>query len=85
MRVSKKVIVKQIDDTSSSLSLRGIIYLGDQHFVARFIDPAKRVWFHDGIKTADHCEIEGDLSQYTEKALKKYKNSTAVMAIYTST
>lgn len=82
VRVSKKVIIQLSDGTSSGLSLRGIIYLGDYHFVARFIDSSKKVWFHDGITTADHCHLEGDLSQFTEMSLKNCKNTSAVMAIY---
>ena len=82
IRVSKKVTIKLNNNTVSSLSLKGIIYLGNRHFIMRFIDSDRNVWFHDGISTGEKCEMEGSLSSLTEVDLKKLKNTRAVMAIY---
>ncbi|KAJ7733486.1 hypothetical protein B0H16DRAFT_1254680, partial [Mycena metata] len=42
-----------------SMNLRGIVYLGDLHFVSRFISAAGVVWYHDGIETGRRCVREG--------------------------
>ncbi|KAJ7480870.1 hypothetical protein FB451DRAFT_1238638 [Mycena latifolia] len=39
----------------TKLKLRGVIYGGQGHFVARFIDLNGAVWFHDGISTGRLC------------------------------
>ena len=83
IKVSKKVTLKLSNETISSLSLRGIIYLEDRHFIIRFIDSQKQVWFHDGITTGEKCEKSCTLAYLSEAELKKLKNTTAVMAIYT--
>ena len=82
IRVSKKVTIKLANGHTTSLTLKGIIYLGNRHFVIRFIDSEKQVWFHDGITTGEKCEVVCSLSSLTEVELKKLKNATAVMAVY---
>ncbi|KAF9521863.1 hypothetical protein CPB83DRAFT_777975 [Crepidotus variabilis] len=68
----------------ATLALKGVIYLGDRHFVTRFIDSNKKIWCNDGITTGEICEPTGSLGEISEKDLKKMENATAVMAIYTA-
>lgn len=77
------MVVKLEENTLATLSLRGVIYLGDRHFVCRFVDSEKQVWFHDGITTKKKCQAVGGLDQWSEKNLRKIGNATAVMAVYT--
>ena len=41
------------------LSLRGIIYHGDNHFTSRVFSSEGKVWFHDGITTKNKCIDDG--------------------------
>ena len=84
IKISKKITLKLDNSTSSNLVLRGIIYLGERHFIIRYIDNDRKVWFHDGITTGEKCEMACCLSNLTEIDLKKFKNAIAVMAIYTA-
>jgi hypothetical protein len=80
--INKSVRMQQSDNTSILLPLRGVIYSGDFHFVARFVDSKKTVWFHDGITTKHKCMKEDQLANFTEKDLMMYNTKHAVLAIY---
>ncbi|KAJ7284745.1 hypothetical protein C8J57DRAFT_1052200 [Mycena rebaudengoi] len=47
---------------SRSMYLRGIIYHGENHFVARIVSKEGDVWFHDGIATGSHMLYEGNIT-----------------------
>ncbi|KAF9521759.1 hypothetical protein CPB83DRAFT_921983, partial [Crepidotus variabilis] len=80
--ISKTIKLIHEDKSATNLHLRGIIYGGGGHFVARLITLGKDVWFHDGIATGSACQIEKPLTQFTEKELKVHKDKIAVAAIY---
>ncbi|KAF8573066.1 hypothetical protein K439DRAFT_1376613, partial [Ramaria rubella] len=47
----------------------GIIYFGSEHFTARIVDNAMKVWYHDGITTQIFCTYEGDLSSFSDQEM----------------
>jgi hypothetical protein len=77
--ISKTVKVNR--GTTSSIPLRGIIYLANFHFTSRIISN-KDVWFHDGIVTKTKCRKEGHITDFDEKKFRYCNNAQAVLAIY---
>ena len=46
--------------------IKGIIYLGDEHFTSRLIDKEGTVWYHDGITTKSRCLAEININHLTD-------------------
>ena len=69
-----------IENTETSYKLRGIIYFGDSHFIARVISDNDMVWFHDGITTGHNLIYEGMLNN--DLLLNQCKGKNAIAAIY---
>ena len=80
--INKTVQVQKPNNSFSLIPLKGIIYIGNNHFTARIIDAKKNVWFYDGISTGKTCRYEKSLSAFTEKKLMTCDNNQAVLAIY---
>lgn len=53
------------DDSSRNtvLTLRGLIYLGNFHFVSRIVTLDGNVWYHDGIETGNTSVFDGTIRQ----------------------
>ena len=64
------------------LSLRGIIYHGDNHFTSRVFSSEGRVWFHDEITTRNECIEDGQLYDKSNNDVRYYKDQELVLAIY---
>jgi hypothetical protein len=64
------------------LSLRGIIYHGDNHFTSRVFSSKGKVWFHDGITTKNKCIEDGELGDKINNDLRYYEDQELVLAIY---
>ncbi|KAJ7720726.1 hypothetical protein B0H16DRAFT_1234568, partial [Mycena metata] len=62
------------------MTLRGIVYLGNSHFVCRFISKSNIVWYHDGIETGRTCMPEGRLRDVADLCATRGKN--AVLLVY---
>jgi hypothetical protein len=69
--------------------LKGIIYLGDEHFTCRLIDDRGMIWYHDGMETRSNCIAEGNISDLPHRQWLKSTNGRdgssvkiAVSAIY---
>lgn len=54
---------------SSRWCLCGIVYLGHDHFVSRYICSEGKVWFHDGLATGRTCTNEGTFSSFGNSGL----------------
>jgi hypothetical protein len=68
--------------TRKVIRLRGVIYLGDAHFSARFISQEGHVWFHDGISTGRSCVDDGPLMDLLPENLRNTRGKQAVALIY---
>jgi hypothetical protein len=64
------------------LSLRGIIYHGDNHFTSRVFSSEGKVWFHDGITTKNKCIEDGQLDDKSNNDLRYYEDQELVLAVY---
>ncbi len=80
--ISKSIRILKPDGTCSLLPVRGIVYSGNNHFVAQFMDSKKNIWFHDGMTTRTTCVLQGHLKNMTERQLIKCGEKQAVMVIY---
>ena len=80
--ISKSIQILSMNGPSTIVPIRGIIYLGGFHFTARVITPGKKVFYHDGQTTGNQVEYEGNLDEFSEKELYKYKDKIAVAVIY---
>ncbi|KAA1479973.1 hypothetical protein DENSPDRAFT_746363, partial [Dentipellis sp. KUC8613] len=63
-----------------SYKLKGVIYLGGNHFTARIVGNKGEVWYHDGIGTKHNSEYEGQLPNL--KDMFTAKDRAACMMIY---
>lgn len=82
--MSKSIKVKDNTGGSTTLSLRGVIYLGGNHFTARLISVDKSVWYYDGKDIGEMSQHQGALTTFTERALLKCGDRRAVSAFYVS-
>ncbi|KAA1478878.1 hypothetical protein DENSPDRAFT_788521 [Dentipellis sp. KUC8613] len=60
--------------------LKGIIYLGGNHFTSRIVGSQGEVWYHDGIATKEKCLHEGKLN--TIEDIHHVRDRTSCMTIY---
>ena len=58
-----KTLNYSADNVEITFHLRGVIYLGSEHFVSRVISDEGIIWFHDGITTRSTCIREGQLDR----------------------
>ncbi|KAJ7710918.1 hypothetical protein B0H17DRAFT_914576, partial [Mycena rosella] len=71
------------DGTLIRLRLRGIVYGGQGHFNARFIDRSGVVWFHDGITTGKRCVRETEMRLIADTmSLQMCGTKGAVAVVY---
>ncbi|KAH6886512.1 hypothetical protein BKA70DRAFT_1123222 [Coprinopsis sp. MPI-PUGE-AT-0042] len=45
------------------MRLRGLIYLGEEHFTSRWIDGQGQIWFHNGATTGRLCQFDGRMDE----------------------
>ncbi|PPQ97805.1 hypothetical protein CVT26_012849 [Gymnopilus dilepis] len=77
LKVDKKI---ELPTCEMDYVLKGVVYFGDFHFTARFLDNDGVVWFHDGMK-GSNARHEG--SQIGKKELDPYCNGhVQSLAIY---
>ena len=80
--ISKSIKIIKHDGKYSLLPVKGIIYSGNNHFVAQFVDSKRNVWFHDGMTTRATCILRGCLKDISEKQLMSCNAKEAVMVLY---
>ena len=80
--ISKTIRVTKPDGTSALLPLKGVVYLGQNHFTAQIIDANKNIWFYDGITTKSSCKLYNTMTNTTEKQLMMCDTKQAVLVIY---
>jgi hypothetical protein len=80
-KTSHKVKIK-VNNTTTLLYLKGIIYYRENHFTSRIISKDGTIWFNDGISTGGKSFEEGHLSTITDKNLRKCKGKDLVLAVY---
>jgi len=81
IKSSHKIKIK-IQNEYKVLSLRGIIYHGNNHFCSRIISPDGTIWYNDGIATGNNSVEDGHLSTISYKELKICNQKTLVLAVY---
>ena len=69
----------------SDYELKGIIYLGDFHFICLLITSDYNVWFHDGRITGRACYKKGHLDDFNNSDLLTCNGKNATLVIYTYT
>ena len=77
-----QTIVVQLNGSSYTYQLKGMIYFGSAHFTSQFIDRNNAVWYHDRIETGQNCEYQGQLHTLTNDALQHTHNKHICTAIY---
>jgi Helitron helicase-like domain at N-terminus/PIF1-like helicase len=78
-------ISKHIQLGRTLYNLKGIVYLGDFHFIAQIITPDNMVWLHDGIETKEQCQYVGNLDHYSELDLLTCNGKEARLVVYSLT
>jgi hypothetical protein len=67
-----------VNGNSHLYQLRGVIYFGGQHFVARLIEQDTTVWYHDGVLTGRNMIYEGLLESVDLKHCHDNKTPSAL-------
>ena len=80
--VSKTIKTLHGNNTWSTLSLRGVIYLGGSHFVSRIITNNQEVWYNDGMQNSGRSRYECKLNEISVQDLEIAQNRKAVVAVY---
>lgn len=62
--------------------LRGLIYLGSNHFVVRIVDVQGRIWFNDGMQNGRICVEEGNIINVDPTMLQKARGKTLSCVLY---
>lgn len=62
--------------------LKGMIYFGQFHFTARFVDSTGDVWYHDGIQTQNTLTYHGNVSSMPALALLHCQGRRLCTIIY---
>ena len=81
IKSSHEIKIK-IQDEYKVLSLRGIIYHGNNHFCSRIISVDGTIWYNDGITTGNNSIEDGHLSTTSYEELKTCNGKILVLAIY---
>ncbi|KDR82311.1 hypothetical protein GALMADRAFT_58068 [Galerina marginata CBS 339.88] len=71
-----------LNGQTNILSLRGIVYHGENHFSFKIILSEGKVWYHDGIETGKISIEDGNLLNMTSNDLKVYQDKNLVLAVY---
>ncbi|KDR65563.1 hypothetical protein GALMADRAFT_81725, partial [Galerina marginata CBS 339.88] len=64
------------------LSLREIVYYGENHFSSRIISSEGKIWYHDGIETGKKSIEDGYLFSMDSKTLKTCQEKNLVLAVH---
>ena len=72
----------KIQDEYEVLSLRGIIYHGNNHFCSRIISADGTIWYNDGITTKNNGIEDGHLLTMNHEELITCNGKILVLAIY---
>lgn len=81
IKSSHKIKIK-IQDEYKVLSLRGIIYHGNNHFCSRIISVDGTIWYNDDMTTGKNSIEDGHLSTMNYEELKTCNGKILVLAIY---
>ncbi|KAI0351826.1 hypothetical protein OH77DRAFT_1410382 [Trametes cingulata] len=57
--IDHKLVLENVDGSLQRWLLRGVVYLGANHFTARYISSSGMVWYHDGAATGSICTPQG--------------------------
>lgn len=73
----------KISVEESDYQLCGLVYWGSHHFTCRVITNDGNVWYHDGIRTGQVCEFQGNIQTMSYTQLAKAANSRkCILGIY---
>ncbi|PBK58294.1 hypothetical protein ARMSODRAFT_900604 [Armillaria solidipes] len=62
--------------------LVGLVYFGQSHFVARFVDRHSVLWYHDGIANGGSFMNEGYAEDHALSSLTQCNNTRLVTLVY---
>jgi hypothetical protein len=83
--ISPNIDIPCINDENVSLQLRGIIYHGGYHFIARIIGKDGTIFEHDGdARNGEVTETDDNLKVINLDYLKECHSKSATLAIYSS-
>ncbi|KAJ6484609.1 hypothetical protein C8R45DRAFT_780251, partial [Mycena sanguinolenta] len=51
----------KVGGNSMNYMLRGVVYLGGNHFTSRIVRATGECWYHNGQRTGSHLESDGNL------------------------
>jgi len=71
-----------IDDETTVLHFRGIVYHGENHCTSRIISPEGNTWYHDGMTTRNTSVADTHLNSSIYANLKTCQGKRLVLAIY---
>jgi len=81
MKLSKKMKIA-VGSSDKTYYIRGIIYFGGFHFTSRIVTHDGFVWFHDGIATGHHSQVDGRLSDISNSDLHTCHGKQATVVVY---
>ncbi|KAH8067798.1 hypothetical protein BXZ70DRAFT_903103 [Cristinia sonorae] len=76
------LVTPSIQLNNQQYVLKGLIYLGSEHFVCRVIDAQGKVWYNDGIETGRLCIEEGNFVNADSTYFLKAKGKPLSTVIY---
>ena len=75
-------INRKMKISGKSMSLKGIVYHGRNHYTSRILTADKNVWFHDGMMTGSKSQHEGTTVKIKSNFLNKCKRKSVVIVVY---
>ena len=81
IKTSHRIKIKVANKTCV-LTLKGIVYYGDNHFTSRIVTSNGSVWFNDGITTGRNSIEEGQLSMMSDQELRKCRDKNLLLVVY---
>ncbi|KAJ6467367.1 hypothetical protein C8R45DRAFT_838606 [Mycena sanguinolenta] len=81
--IINRTLSVRMGETSTNYMLRGVVYLGSNHFTSRIVRANGECWYHDGQRTGSHLESDGNLVDHSAGYLwrRQYDGEIAQLAV----
>ena len=83
--IDKTIKIMNQNGRNTILYLKGLIYFGNFHFVARVITSDKRIWYNDGRSMGRVSTLDGTLRSESNENLWERGSNILAAAIYAQT
>ncbi|KAJ7870255.1 hypothetical protein B0H13DRAFT_1634832 [Mycena leptocephala] len=70
-----------VGDNRGRFALRGVIYLGENHYTSQIVKETGTIWYHDGIETRGKCECDGVLHALPPRAINTCRVSDLTRSV----